>query len=167
MNQVFKFTLAGFLAATVSGAAVAQTAAGVEAGAGADAGAGAGPAVETAAGAAVGLAGAHEAAALDVERVIAGLRAEGDISAEVVALNGAHTAQVLRLPDLRAQAAGDPEALDEALAGQEMQRLALQTAVGANAALSGALQEQGFSAENVIAASTGAGGEVTLIVDDE
>lgn len=174
MNTVSVLAIAGLLAASISSAALAQASVGIGAGAGVNAGGqaeadtGLGARADVAAGASAGAAagvGADQAHAPNYGRVIASLRAAGDVSAEIEALDESTSVQIILLSELRGNAAENAQALDQALAQQEDQVKDLRGAIEANATLSATLEAEGYSADDVVAVTAGADGEVMLIVE--
>lgn len=173
MKNAALFAIAGLFAASISSAALAQAAIGGDAnvGVGANANVGAGNGANVGAGVDTDVvAGANARVGNNAENttnygeVISSLRTSGDASAQIDAFDKTATVDIITLSELRGEAAENAQALDQALTHQEEQVDDIRSAIEANATLSGALEAEGYTAEDVVAVSTSAGGEVTLIV---
>lgn len=173
MKTVSVLAIAGLFAASVSSAALAQANVGIGVNAGANAGdTGMGIGADVAAGAAAGAAanaaagvGSNQAQGMNYGQVIASLRAAGDVSAEIEALDEDASLRVILLSELRGEAAGNAQALGEALSHQKERVADFRNAIEANATLSATLEAEGYSADDVVAVTTAADGEVVLIVE--
>lgn len=151
MKNAAKITLASVLAATLSTAALAQESGGVSADVGVTAGT---------AGSVSGAAGA-----MNYGEVISSLRAGTEASAEIAAVEDASKVQVVLLSELRGNAAGNAQALDQALTAQSETVAEIRSEIEANETVNAKLEAEGYTAEDVVAVSSGADGEVTLIVE--
>jgi hypothetical protein len=188
LMNIVKLTIAGLLAASVSTVAVAQGAgqgagAGAAAGAGANASAGAGQGgnqgVGVGAGAGTGAGAAHGADVSAAARagaparadapnygtVISSLRSSRVASADLEAVDESTTIRIYTLADLRGNAAENAQALDNALADRQGAVSDLRTEIEANTTLAAALEAEGYTADDVVAVTTGTDGGIILIVD--
>jgi hypothetical protein len=75
-------------------------------------------------------------------------------------------ADVILLSDLKGNAASESGAIDQAIQDQQAQIDMLRSSVQTNASLAAALEEKGYSPDNVVAATVEEDGSVALIVDD-
>jgi len=162
MKNAAVLAIAGLVAASISSAAYAQVGigAGASVGAGADTSVGA----NVAAGATAS-AGANQAGAPNYGQVIASLRASGDVSAQIETLDATATVRIIALSELRGEAAENAQALEQTLAQMKDRVDEIRSAIDANATLSAALEAEGYTADDVVAVTTAASGEATLIVD--
>jgi hypothetical protein len=150
---------AAVLAASLSTAALAQTA---DVGAGVAAGAqGAG---STAA------AGASADAKMNVGQIVSDLQNGTAMSSEwatqVGALPTGAEVKIVTLTELKGQGAENDAALDKALSDVSTDVVAARTAIEANTEVKAALEAQDFTAEDVVAITVDGEQNVTLIVDD-
>ncbi|MCC5968534.1 MAG: hypothetical protein JJU15_01135 [Pararhodobacter sp.] len=181
MNTVSVFAIATLFAASVSSVAVAQTGADVDVGADANVGVegdvdvGADGEVTTQTGVTTQPTTAPQTGAATqveagVERphygeIMTSLQAAGDASADIQAVEASTSAQVVLLSDLYGDAAENAGALEQAIEAHEDRIDGLRGAIQTNAELSGALEAEGYTVDDVVAVSTGAYGDVLLIVD--
>jgi hypothetical protein len=168
MTNLTKFVIASFLTASVSTAALAQTAAEVdttEPEAGAQIETQTETGVDTGAATGTGAAAGAQADATAYGDVIASLRASGDAEADIEAIEEAGWARIVTLAELRGGAAEQAGALDEALSQHEDKAEDIRSAVENNDELKDALEARGLEADDVVAVVTDQNGEVTLVVD--
>ncbi|QQA43690.1 hypothetical protein [Pelagovum pacificum] len=72
----------------------------------------------------------------------------------------------VRLSDLQGEGADQGSGLDQALTDQEDRLADIRSQIESNDVLSGALEEQGYTADQVVAWNTDADGQTTLVIDD-
>lgn len=150
MYNAAKLAIAGLLAASFASSAFAQTpgASGVTPQAG------------------TGTAGVTAGTdMMNYGEIISSLRTSADATTDIAAVSDTTTVKIILLSELRGNAAENAAALDTALADQEAELDALRSAIDANATLKAKLEAEGHAAEDVVAVSTDADGEVTLIVE--
>lgn len=170
MTNLTKLVIASFLTASVSTAALAQTATGVDtndAEVGAEVETQTDTGVGTGAAVGAGAATGAQAGAVNYGQVIASLNAGQDADETVEAIEDADTARIVTLVELRGGAAEQAEALDNMLSEHEDKVSDFRSAIEDNDDLKEALEARGFDAEDVVAVVKEANGEVTLIVDTE
>lgn len=108
-------------------------------------------------------------AAMNYGDIISGLRSNsesGDPATDFEGLSDSAQVETVMLTELRGNAAGNAQALDEALEAQATGMADLRTAIEGNETVTTALQDAGYTAEDVVAYRVDAEGNVTLVVDD-
>lgn len=160
MNNAVKLAIAGILAASFSSPALAQAQVdgGVSAGS-QESGA------ETGVQLGAGAGGAAATDAMNYGDVISSLRSGTDAMADISALDDTATVRIVLLSELQGSSAENAEGLDMALSDQEQSVAELRGLIEANSALRTQLEAEGHTAEDVVAVSTDAAGEVILVVD--
>jgi len=106
------------------------------------------------------------ASAMTYGQVIASLNNPTWDSAGLQAVSDASAVKTLRLSELKGEGAENAQSLDNALVTAESDLQALHDAIGASDVLSQKVEEEGFEADDVVAAQTEADGSITLIIDD-
>ncbi|MCE0505704.1 hypothetical protein LR948_10085 [Roseivivax sp. GX 12232] len=86
--------------------------------------------------------------------------------AEVSDLPADAAIETMAISDFPGAAPGEAERLDLALADAEGELTEIQDAVAGNAALSDALEAEGYAPEDVIGVFAGSAGTVELLIDD-
>lgn len=160
MNNAVKLAIAGILAASFSSPALAQAQVdgGVSAGS-QESGA------ETGVQLGAGAGGAAATDTMNYDDVISSLRSGTDAMADISALDDTSTVRIVLLSELQGSSAENAEGLDMALSDQEQSVAELRGLIEANSALRTQLEAEGHTAEDVVAVSTDAAGEVILVVD--
>lgn len=113
----------------------------------------------------------HEDAAgvpeVDYDAIATSIGTASVTAADIEGLTTEADIQVVRLSELRVQAAENAAAIDEGLTSAEAGIADLRTAIGANTEASSSLGAVGFSPDDVVAVTTAADGALVLVVDDE
>lgn len=165
--MTLKTITATILAATLSTAAFAQSSGGASVGVGVDAGNGnAGASVGATAGANASTDMANQPA--NFGQIISGLNTEvaADWSTELQGLGEDPQVHIVKLSELKGNAAENASALDNALMKAEADIDAARSAIGGNAKLTAALTAESFTPDDVVAVQVEGDSDVTLIVDD-
>jgi len=108
---------------------------------------------------------------LNYGSIISDLRSSSVTTADIEAIDDDAQINIVTLSELRGNAAENANALDEAVSAQGTTLAELQAAIEGNTDLSttieAALQAEGdFDMEDVVAITSSANGELTLVVDD-
>ncbi|WP_196259013.1 hypothetical protein [Pelagibacterium limicola] len=98
--------------------------------------------------------------------IISSLRTSGVTAADIEGLDATASIRIIALSDIRGNAAANASALDAALGSLETSIADIRAALGASAAISAALEAEGYTVDDVVAVTVEGGASVTIIVDD-
>ncbi|GHF72850.1 hypothetical protein [Seohaeicola zhoushanensis] len=87
-------------------------------------------------------------------------------ASEIAGLESSAQVEIVKLSELKGEAAENSAALDTALTETQADAGAARTAIEANAELKGALEAESFTAEDVVMVQVDGANQVTLVVDD-
>lgn len=179
--------LAAILAASVSGAALAQSAnlgadagasvgaddGGVSADVGADVTADSGSmgdsgnATSTATGDAdTDMAASGTSDDMNYGRVISSIRAGQNAQADIAGITADSQVETIALSELQGEAGENASALDNALADAEGEMASMQDMIAANADFQAMLEAEGYAADDVIGVYSKADGGFEVLIDD-
>jgi hypothetical protein len=103
---------------------------------------------------------------LNYGSIISDLRTSSATTADVQAfVEGDTEVNIVTLSELRGNAAENASALDQAVNAQTAALADLRVAIAANAVIMAELDAAGYTADQVVAVTTSAEGDVTLVVD--
>lgn len=168
--------LAAILAASVSGAAIAQSVgvggdAGIGVGVGdsgvsADVGAGADVTAENSASGADTLSTGEAAGERTYGTVISSLRSGGNVEADIAGITADSEVETTTVSELQGQAGDTAAALDNALAQAEGELTEMRGMISANADFQQMIEAEGYSADDVIGVYQASNGSVEVLIDD-
>lgn len=99
-------------------------------------------------------------------QVISSLQSKAATADDIKALGQDVTVDIVLLSELKGNAADNANALDQAISDQADAMADIHAALDANAAIKAKLDEAGYTADEVVAVTSTADNEVTLVVDD-
>ncbi|WP_157960159.1 hypothetical protein [Albibacillus kandeliae] len=166
--MTIKFVTAAALAATMSTAAFASGASvGADANAG---GAGADAAVSAEANTGMGASSSENASGLSQGNLMAELKNgqanSASWSSQIAALGDDATVNIVSLSELKGESAENSAALESEMSRVQSDAEMARTAIEENAHVAQALEDENYSADDVVLVSVQGANEVTLIVDD-
>lgn len=107
-----------------------------------------------------------EESKLNYGSLISTLRSGSDASVDLETIDDTAEIETVKLSEFQGEAASNAKALDKALEDSADALAATREAVSANATIGALLEEEGFTADDVIAVSSDADGAVQIVVDD-
>ncbi len=98
--------------------------------------------------------------------IVSSLRTSSTTAADIETVDSDAQITIVTLSEIQGSAAEGSNAIEQAINDQEDSLSDLSVAIQANAEISAALDAEGFSSDDVVAVTSAAEGDLTIIVDD-